>query len=438
MRGYANPMSILPHLLVVAVLCASAGRAFADADSIRLAGSPQAIGTAWGRLNARFIQDDMRANYIEPAAAKGFSEPELVARGRRFAEIAAEVAPHWLDEARAIADAAGVDRELYIAYIGCVYRNLWAGDECTSYAVSKRFTEDQAVFFHKNRDNIDKPQAACVVDSNLPGVNRFLTVTDVSVLACMMMVNDKGLAGSADTGGLDPGSPKFRGLMNTFILRHIAERAASCAEAEAVIRDFVAKGYYAGGGGTGTHWLFVDKGGAILEVANNADEVVAKPFAGKVYFSARADSNAAKTLAGSSDPIDFHAFHNVSRDSSMCFDSSISGMTVEISPEHPDLLTCAWITFPAKGLAFPLFIGCAETPLPLVDGEVYRLCKPLDGAAEVWEAVEESARGNQGLVEARAADLLDAGQRDRAVALLEEWTSITARGQVAMLRFTQN
>jgi len=433
-------MPILPHLLVIAVLCATAGCAFADAgaDSIRLAGSPEAIGTAWGRLNARFIQDDMRANYTEPAAAKGLSEQELIARGRRFAEIAAEVAPHWLDEAGAIAAAAGVDPELYTAYIGCVYRNLWAGDECTSYAVSNRFTEDHAVFFHKNRDNIDKPQAACVVASNVPGVNRFLTVTDVSVLACMMMVNDKGLAGSADTGGIDPGTPKFRGLMNTFVLRHIAERAASCAEAEAVIRDFVAKGYYAGGGGTGTHWLFVDKDGAILEVANNADEVVAKPFTGKVYFSARADSNAAKTLVGSSDPIGFHAFHNVSRDPSMCFGTSISGMSVEISPEHPDLLTCAWVTFPAKGLAFPLFMGCAGTPLPLVDGEVYRLCKPIDGAAAVWEAVEESAWGNQGLVEARAADLLDAGQRARAAALLEEWTSKIARGQVAMLRFMQN
>jgi len=432
-------MSILLRIALLVVLCVAASRAFGDTGigTIRLAGSPEAIGAAWGSLNKDFIQQDMQASYVGPAAEKGVSEQELVARGMRFAEIAAEVAPHWLDEARAIAAAAGVDPVLYIAYIGCVYRSLWAGDECTSYAVSNQYTEDRAVFFHKNRDNKDKPQAACVVASDVPGVHRFITVTYACVLACMMIFNDQGLAGSADTGGLGPGTPKFRGVMNTFLLRHIAERAATCADAEAIIRDFVDQGYYAGGGGTGTHWLFVDRQGAILEVANNADEVAAKPFAGKVYFSARTDSAAARALAAWDGPVGFEAFHNVSREPSLCFGSTISGMSVEIHPEHPGLLTRAWVTFPAKGLAFPLFIGSDETPLPLVDGEVYRLCKAIDGAAGAWEAIEESTRANERLVEGRAAGLLAAGQSGRAADLLEDWTLKTARSQVAVLRILQ-
>ncbi|MCP4640081.1 MAG: hypothetical protein GY851_06600, partial [bacterium] len=211
-----------------------------------------------------------------------------------------------------------------------VYRSLFFGDECTSYAVPTAYTKNNAILFHKTRDNKQKPQAGCVVATDIKGVNRFITVSDASVLACMMMVNDKGLAGSADTGGIMPVKGTFHGLMNTFVLRHIAERAATCADALAIIKEFVAKGYYAGGAKTGTHWLFVDKEGTILEVSNNEQEVRETLHTEKVYFSVRQDTKAAKTLQDAEPPIDFHTFHNVSRDPSMCFASSISGMTVEI------------------------------------------------------------------------------------------------------------
>ena len=427
-------MRFLLFLCVASFVCPSVRGVEATA-MVSLAGSPAAIGTVWGRINAEHIREDMRKSYLEPAAEKGVSGQILLARGKRFVEISIEVAPHWLEEARAIAKAAGVDPDLYTAYIACVYRSLWAGDECTSYAVSRDYTKDNAVFFHKNRDNKEKPQAACVVASDVPGVNRFITVTDASVLACMMMVNEKGLAGSADTGGLGPGTPKYRGLMNTFVLRHIAERAASCADAEAIVRKFVKKGYYAGGNSTGTHWLFVDKEGNILEVSNNADEVISKRHTEKVYFSARADKNAASILRQARQPIDFHVFHNVSRDPSICFDTTICGMTAEISRTHPGNLTCAWFTLPAKGLAFPILMGCDRTPLPLMNGDIYRLSRDTDGAAEVWESIEKNARANKGLLEARAEALLDEGSVGQVPALLEDWVSKTTDAQLSILRF---
>ena len=424
-------MTVVFRFLAMALMCANV---YAEA-AIALTGPPEAIGEKWGRINATVIQTDMQKSYVKPAAEKGFSEEALVERGRGFVEICAEIAPHWLDEAKAIAKAARVNPDLYTAYIGTVYRRLWAGDECTSYAVSPDYTEENAVFFHKNRDNVAKPQAGCVIASDVPGVNTFITVTDASVLACMMMVNDKGLAGSADTGGtVGAGTPKYSGLMNTFVLRHIAERAASCDDALAIVREFVDKGYYAGGGGTGTHWLFVDKQGRILEVSNNADDVAFQFHDEKVYFSARAGSNAASTLQDAKVPIGFHTFHNVSRDPSMCFDSTISGMTVEISRTHPEHLTCAWLTFPAKGLAFPLFMGCRNTPLPLVNGEVYELCKEIDDAAETWETLERSTHLNKQLVEARVTSLLQRREAAQAGALLDEWGLKTTDAQVSVLR----
>ena len=348
-------MSALSWLLTVAVM--ASGSSDPANDWIQLSGSPAEIGAAWGQLNADVIHQDMKATFFKPAREKGLTDADLLERGQRFAEICEIVAPHWLEEARAAARAARVDPELYTAYIGSVYRFLFLGDECTSYAVSKEFTAGNAILFHKTRDNQDRPQSACLVSSDLPGVNRFITVSDASILACMMMVNEKGLAGSADMGGLRPVTPRFRGMMNTFVLRHIAERAATCDDAERILRDFVEKGYYAGGGKTGTHWLFVDRHGTILELSNNEQEVVAKKHDQKVYFSLRQESAAARTLEAAEEPIDFHLFHGVSRDASMCFDSSISGMTVEIHAGRPADLTCAWLALPAKGLAPALVYG---------------------------------------------------------------------------------
>ncbi|HOZ47373.1 MAG TPA: carcinine hydrolase/isopenicillin-N N-acyltransferase family protein [Candidatus Hydrogenedentes bacterium] len=400
-----------------------------EVQTVALEGSPEVIGRTWGRINAEHIKADIRAGFLDLASEKGVSEHDLIERSQRFVEICSEIAPHWLVEADAIAEAAGVNAALYRAYIGSVYRNLWQGDECTSYAVRKEYTKDGAIFFHKNRDNREKPQAACVVASDVPGVNRFITVSDAAVLACMMMVNDKGLAGSADMGGLPVVKPRFRGMMNTFLLRHIAERAASCAEAEAIVRDFVTSGRYAGGGSTGTHWLFVDKTGEILEISNNSDQVTTVRHDEKVYFSMRAETNAASILRHATEPVDFHRFHNVSRDPSMCFESSICGMTVEIDAEHPALLTCAWITLPAKGLAFPLLMGCRATPRPLVNGEVYALSKDIDGKTAEWERHEEDVHKEKELIVARAREQIGPGDRAAAITALEHWTvQATARG----------
>ena len=424
-------------LLSVALTAAVCPGECEEPSLVTLEGSPADIGATWGHLNAKDIHEDMEKRFFALGQEHGIDRETLVERGRAFVSISKEVAPHWIEECYSIADAAGVDRDLYASYAGNVYRGLFLGHECTSYAVHKDYTKDGAILFHKSRDSAEKPQAVCLVASQVPGVNRFITVTDTSVLACMMMVNDKGLAGSADTGGMRPGKPKFRGIMNTYLLRHIAERAGTCSEALALIEDFVQKGYYAGGGQTGTHWLFVDRHGVILEVSNNAWEVTHAYHEDKVYFSVRGDTSAANALRNATGPIDFHAFHNASRDPSLCFDTTRSAMTVEIHPARPEYLTCAWASLPAKGLAFPLFMGCSGVPTPLVDGEVYRLQKDMDGDAKgTWESIERSAHLSKGLAEGAAEKLIEQGSTKEASRLLTEWSQRQAAAQVAVLRLS--
>jgi len=430
-------------LIAAAILFAFALPAHSGADRasrptvrmLELAGSPEAIGALWGKTNAASIRADFEQYFIEPARKANISDGMLIERSGKFVEIAREIAPHWLTEAEAIADAAGLDRKLYAAYIGSVYRGLFLNDECTSYAVASAFTEGHRILFHKNRDNAPKAQSAAIITSSVKGVNKFITVTDASVLACMMMVNDKGLAGSADTGGeLKVDQPRYQGLMNTFILRHIAERASTCGEALGIIEDLVKRRYYAGGGTTGTHWLFVDKTGAILEVSNNSDTVVHRYHSGeKCYFSVRGKTPAAMALANRRDPVPFQLFHGVSRDPSICLDSSISGMTASIDAERPDLLTSAWVSLPARGLSFVLLMGGVKTPLPVVDGTAYKLMDSITPEPVVLEQADTSNYAAAQKLAARMASSAERGKADRMPGAIDAWVRRTTAATLATM-----
>jgi hypothetical protein len=209
--------------------------------------------------------------------------------------------------------------------------------------------------------------------------------------------------------------------MNTSILRLIAEKDSSCQEALRTIQEFVDRGWYAGGGKTGTHWLFVDRQGTILEVSHSACDLTFAYHEEKVYFSAREESAAARTLRDAAEPIGFSTFHRVSRDPSVCFDSSISGMTVEIDREYPQYLTCAWISLPAKSLSLPLFMGQKRTPQCLLDGEADTLGRQSTASREVWERAEEEAHAAKEAVKEEAAALFEEQKYEQAQVLLSEW-----------------
>ncbi|MBC8869700.1 MAG: hypothetical protein H8E44_09800 [Planctomycetes bacterium] len=402
-------------------------------DTVTLAGTPEQIGSLWGTINREAIREDMDKYYLAVAKNKDIATGALIERSHRFVELVQQFAPHWLTEARAIARAAEVDERVYVSFVANVYRGLFLHDECTSYAVSPEFTVDHRIFFHKNRDNAPKKQCVFVLDSAVEGVNKFIAVSDASVIACMMMVNDKGLAGSADMGGLPMGRAKYRGLMNTFLLRHIAERATTCEDALRIIEQFVSNGYYAGGAKTGTHWLFVDADGKRLEVSNNSDQVTHAYHTKKAYFSARQDSNASKILERAESLIDFATFHNVSRDPSVCFNTSIAGMSVEINRTHPDMLTRVWVSLPARGLSFPLYMGGTHTPLPLLNGEVFARTNQVKCSRGVCERIEAAAFGNQRLLEAKVLALLAAGKEQEARETLNGWVRNCTDSHLAVL-----
>ncbi len=435
--------------VVLATAALSVGRGFSEeAALVRLAGTPEQIGTLWGQINRENIVRDLDASYVKKAAAAGISQETLLQRAEVTVRIIEQLAPHWLEEARAAARAAGVPEDLYVAYMDGATRDRFLHDdpeECTSYAVSRDHARDGAILFHKTRDNRDVAQAAFIVESSLEGINKFIAVSNATgMLGYSMMVNDKGLAGACDypanrkkdssTLELAPAPDKFRGLMAGTILRHIAERATNCAEALAIIKDCVDKGWYAGGTIGGSHWLFVDREGTILEVCNNPGHVVSMVHSQKAYFSRLNNSPAARRLRESAEPVDFGLFRSVSRDPSICFGSSISGMTVEIDPDDPARFTCAWVALPVRAAAFPLLMGQSQTPRCLVDGTAYGRGKRSAPQPSRWETEERSMHASKEQLKQDLQASIDAGNPEPAhVEQMEQWSARQARKLMAAL-----
>ena len=145
----------------------------------------------------------------------------------------------------------------------------------------------------------------------------------------------------------------------------------------------------------GNHWLFVDRAGTILEVSNNTRvRGLPTPHPESVFQPTRRQRGR-QTTARADGPIDFALFHGVARDPSICLKSSISGMTVEIDPDHPELLTCAWVSLPVHAGSFPLLMGQAKTPEWLLSGKAYLLGKRTKGERQSWENLERTAHGSK-------------------------------------------
>jgi hypothetical protein len=331
-----------------------------------------------------------------------------------------DLAPHWHEEARAVAEAAGVDAGLYNAFLAGRYRGLLFHEECTSYAAVGSATADGRPLFHKNRDNRMRRQAFYRKEtvgppgwSGLP----YLAVGDTSDTGVMMMVNAAGLAGSADMGGTDP-HPHYRGLMNPYGLRLIAEQATTCAEALELVREMTARGQYAGGS-IATRWTFTDRHGRAVVALNTHDELLieADTTDGVVQTCPREGlAELLQDRLGRLTPADFNA---ASRLPGVCAQENCSSLTVLIDPDRPDLYTCAWAALGRAQDApyVPLYMGAAATPRAYLDGTVYgwseRGLTPDNIAAResAWEAARLQAEA-QGDLEQVAASVAQAGERD--------------------------
>jgi len=342
--------------------------------SVNLTGTPEQIGRMWGEVNGADIRAHLQ-QFLELARSEhGLDEGTLIQRSGPYREMMAELAPHWLVEAEAVAEAAGVDEAVYGACLVGKYRGLLFFDECTSYAAVGSATSDGRPLFHKNRDNVLRPQS--FYRKHTTGAGRellpFIGTGDTSDTGVMMMVNAAGLAGAADQAGPEP-HPRYRGLMNPYGLRLIAETATTCDEAVEIVRMMNDRELYAGGSII-TRWAFADRFGTAMTVLNSHDEVTIEQRTGDGVIWTVARQDLPELLTSRSGALTPADMNEASRLPGVCVPSNCSSMTVLIDPVEPETFTCAWAAMgPANTTAyFPLYMGQSKTPLPYVNGEVYR------------------------------------------------------------------
>jgi hypothetical protein len=401
---------------------------------VTLIGTPKEIGTKWGELNSITIQEHFDA-FITSVMDKGLDKEGMIERSQRHNQIIEEIAPHWHEEDNAVAASAGVDQELYSSYLAGKYRGLFFVEDyedCTSYFSVGKASLDGAPMIHKNRDNVARSQAAyykkVIVDGK--DLYSYISIGDVSDTGLMMMVNEKGLAGLADTGGIDENNPTGKGIMNPYILRYIAENAETCEEAIAILTEMVEKRWYAGGD-IGTHWLFVDRFGTGVRVANNSREVV-------IFENTQNGIDATKPmirflLEKHNGKVTLNVLNELSRHATICLPKTISAYSVKIDENWPDILTRIDISMgrPSDTVYIPIFMSMTETPKCLADGTLWDEAgnigvklQNLSGAKlrlfkSKLEKLEKELADITVLAEIEARRLLEDGKVDEARALLK-------------------
>jgi hypothetical protein len=198
-------------------------------------------------------------------------------------------------------------------------------------------------------------------------------------------------AGSPNDDAVDEGLPTPQ------ILRLIAEKAATCREALAILEEIVGQGWYTNGP-SGSLWLFVEPARALI-VENTfrhidhcwiEDDVQARandfflpqtlPFTrsdaltNTRYLAARQGVERVRGRVTAAD------FNYLSRDTSsqpqrVCGDHTLSGFTAVVGGP----LSLAWVALgqPNNALYVPFFVGAAGIPAFAMDGTLWDLAARL-------------------------------------------------------------
>ncbi|MPL93883.1 hypothetical protein SDC9_40031 [bioreactor metagenome] len=409
--------------ILVLFLIGSAGVTPSSAGEVLvLEGSAAEVGKLWGETNKESIIKAFNA-FLSRAEGK---EDQL----RSFAKLSIDLSKkigcsYWIDELNAIADTAGIDRELYIAFTFGRYRDLallYKGVGCTTFAVTPPATKNGRIIFHKTRETAPDLQSGYLKRiTGVQGTDRqpykFFGEMGTADTGISFFVNEKGLAGGADVPsqwqnrecyvGSYKGTlpfvtpPKYDGFMNHYVPRYIAEHCRNVDEAKEALHSFAEKGYLASGK-WGTNYLFVDARGKILQIADDCYKIIeeqmdpalekdGKSWKG-IYFTVHRENDYGTpedALVSAYGKITAELVNSpgVAKHPAMWnFPRAQSSATIVIDPEFPEKMTTVFVTLPAYSYSIPFFMGANATPKALADGTVYSVQKDSYRYSEFYEA----------------------------------------------------
>jgi hypothetical protein len=251
-------------------------------EPVFLLGSGAEVGAVLGQWQQSVLRERIgrvlrRAEEIEAIAL-------LQQRAERFSDCLRDVAPHWLEEAHALAKAAGVEAWQLLA-INCLPGNYWPGDgalcppaplsgaatagagdsdelvnaydaqgidpgmgggDCTTFFGIGSACLGGETLFHKNREQWDEVQ--CLYIKQVDGFNRFVGGGDIGNLGTAHLHTEDYWVGANNTGSpLPPEEFEDCSLTDAHTLRYLAERCASLDEIIPAMEDLIARRRLGGG-----------------------------------------------------------------------------------------------------------------------------------------------------------------------------------------------
>lgn len=399
---------------------------------IRLEGTPRDVGKAFGRANADDIRDDVQRFFQEVRDLEGINARQLVKAGRAYVTLVERYAPYWLEEAEALARAAGVDPDGYITYQGGKYRGI-NRPECFTWYAPPDWCAGNLGLFHKNRDNKRRTQCAYVKAVEVPGKSlyRFLASGDTMDMGTMFGVNERGLAIAADTGEPDP-QPLWQGMMNTDTMRLMLEQCGDVEDALTLLMNLQSDGVCAGGK-LATNWMFADARGASLRAGQFVQRMDVKRGEGSCLVMRDADPRGERVrdeLMRGRGQLTALTMNRLARQKPVLNDTNCSSFTAIIPSSQNDMFTCAYVAVAhaAETLYVPLYLGVSATPAMLVDGSLSRRSagassgQPLTARASSagidLAAFEEERERERQELDARARSVYQSGGREAVAEVL--------------------
>lgn len=226
---------------------------------LRIAGSDDACGLLLGRLQRRVLEERLGA-MREQARRQGL-EDVLAERVEAFRERLMAVAPHWLTEARGLAEGSGVDLRDILA-LNCLPPGFYQRrtvNNCTTFV---SLGERRHALF-KIRDTAPATQSFHIQE--VSGRVPVQLGRAVGGLGAGHAVTARGLAGACNTGSYTDLVDDAPRLDDCHVLRLLLEQAPDVEAIPECYSRLVAADAVGGAGpGRGALYFFVDSRRALL------------------------------------------------------------------------------------------------------------------------------------------------------------------------------
>jgi len=222
------------------------------------------------------------------------NESVLRERAERFASVLENAAPHWIEEANGVANAAGIEPWQLLA-LNHLPPHFWGkdyvapplggeilsedlvdiyeaqgvepgmgGGDCTAFFALGDASISGETLLHKNRDERDEVQSLYI--KRIEGHFRFVGGGEIGNLGTAHAHSENFWAGANNTGSaVLPEEYVDCALGDSHVLRLLCERCASLDEIVPALEEWQSRGWVGGGGfEMGSIWILADAARALI------------------------------------------------------------------------------------------------------------------------------------------------------------------------------